>query len=149
MFTKEDLIYAYTTKQALEDGVLFKVEGTIPAECGITVPVYMTAAVWHKYVEVPKGMEGEQDQEGRLWDVIYMFAFAMKAKLRQQNPDSPKLNLIHFEFICRLPDKGDWESNEKRSGSRLMREVNLKAILSNQDIDDPSPALFILKPMED
>jgi hypothetical protein len=54
-----------------------------------------------------------------------------------------------FKFICRLPDKDDWEQNEKMEGDRPMRTITLKAVIGPQDIDDPSPAIFIMKPWED
>jgi hypothetical protein len=44
---------------------------------------------------------------------------------------------------------GDWEKNEKIDGDRLIRTVTLKAFITAQDFDDPSPAIFIMKPDED
>jgi hypothetical protein len=57
--------------------------------------------------------------------------------------------LLLFKFICRLPDDGNWEKNEKMDGDRLTRTVTLKAFITAQDFDDPSPAIFIMKPDED
>jgi hypothetical protein len=56
---------------------------------------------------------------------------------------------LEFEFICRLDDISDWESNEVIFENRLTRTVKLKSMIQAQDFDDPSPAIFILKPHED
>jgi hypothetical protein len=57
--------------------------------------------------------------------------------------------LLLFKLNCRLPDSGDWEKNERIDGDRLTRTVMLKAFITAQDFDDPSPAIFIMKPDED
>lgn len=134
------IISTYTTKEAVEDGFLVRVADGQSKEAGIKYPVYLTRSVWDKYVEVPEGMEGEQDLSGRLWDILWMFMWAAK---RNSN------SLMMFQFDCRLPDKGDWEQNEKTDGNRMMRTVTLKSVIGPQDIDDPSPAIFIMKPQED
>ena len=69
------IVSTYSTKEAVADGFLVKVDSKAAKEASIKFPVYLTRAVWNKYVEVPKGMEGVQDLSGRLWDVLYMFAF--------------------------------------------------------------------------
>jgi hypothetical protein len=70
-------ISVYSTKQAVDDGFLILVDQKVSQEAGIRHPVYLTRSVWDKYVEVPKGMEGHQDQAGRLWDLLFMFAFSI------------------------------------------------------------------------
>jgi hypothetical protein len=135
-----ELIYSYTTKQAVEDGLLVLIPAATSKEAGITFPVYLSKAVWDKYVEVPASMEGEQDVSGRLWDILWMFRMAAR---------KVSGSYLEFEFICRLADIGDWESNEKMFENRLQRIVRLKSICQAQDVDDPSPAIFILKPDED
>ena len=135
-----ELIYSYTTKQAAEDGMLVLIPADTSKEAGITFPVYITKAVWDKYVEVPSGMEGEQDESGRLWDILWMFRMAARKVSGSYH---------EFEFICRLDDIADWESNEVLFENRLTRTVKLKSMVQAQDFDDPSPAIFILKPNED
>lgn len=74
------IIPSYTTKQAIEDGVLVTVVNKISEEAGIVYPVLMTRTVWDRYVEVPAEMD-HQDSEGRLWDLLFMFAVqARKSK---------------------------------------------------------------------
>jgi hypothetical protein len=139
-FNDMKIISTYTTKEAVEDGFLVRVADGQSKEAGIKYPVYLTRSVWDKYVEVPEGMEGEQDLSGRLWDILWMFMWAAKTN---------SSSLMMFKLNCRLQDKGDWEQNEKMDGDRTMRTITLKAVIQAQDFDDPSPAIFIMKPQED
>ena len=139
-FNDMKIISTYTTKEAVEDGFLVRVADGQSKEAEIKYPVYLTRSVWDKYVEVPEGMEGEQDLTGRLWDILWMFRWAAKTN---------SSSLMMFKFDCRLPDRGDWEQNEKMVGDRLMRTITLKAVIQAQDFDDPSPAIFIMKPQAD
>lgn len=132
---------SYTTKEAVQDGVLIAVEHAAYSEAGIKYPVYMTSAAWSRYVEVPKGMEAFQDLSGRLWDVLFMFT--MKAK---KNPMSRLL----FPFVCQIPAEIPFLDNEDNCGDgQLLRGVTLKATIGPRDIDDPSAAIFIMLPHED
>jgi hypothetical protein len=70
-----EIVSTYSTKEAVADGFLVKVDSKASEEAGIKFPVYLTRKVWDKYVEVPKGMEQLQNLSGRLWDVLFMFAF--------------------------------------------------------------------------
>ncbi|MBW8333995.1 MAG: hypothetical protein K0M40_18380 [Prolixibacteraceae bacterium] len=137
-----EIISTYSTKEAVDGGFLVKVASEASREAGIKFPVYLTRAAWDKYVEVPKGMEQVQNLSGRLWDVLFMFAF------HARNVSS---NFLQFDFISFLPDEGNWEANEKLESpeNRLNRLVTLKAVIQAQDFDDPSPAIFIMKPNED
>ena len=139
-FDDMKIISTYTTKEAIADGYLVRVADGESREAGIKFPVYLTRAVWDKYVEVPAGMESEQNLSGRLWDILWMFRIAAKSTPGQ---------LLLFKLNCRLPDKGNWEKNERIDGDRLTRTVTLKAFITAQDFDDPSPAIFIMKPDED
>jgi hypothetical protein len=143
-FSDWEVIDTYSTKQAVEDGFLVRVDQKISKEAGIKYPVYLTRAVWDKYVELPKGFENVQDLDGRLWDILFMFMFAARA--------CPQATLM-YKLNVVLADKGDWEPNEKLDpdldGNRSMRLVTLKAVIQAQDFDDPSPAIFIMKPSED
>ena len=138
------VISTYTTREAVADGFLIELLPTVSAElrdAGIRVPAYLTTGVWEKYVEVPEGMEGEQDIAGRLMDILNMFRFAVK----KSKGDSA---FMPFQFVCRLPNKGNWERNEKRQDDDL-RLVTLHATIRARDFDDPAPAIFIMKPDED
>src|ERR1039458_2642397 len=69
------VIYSYTRAQAVADGVQVEVTKTAQ-EAGIKYPLFLTRAVFDKYVAVPEGVTG-QDEAGRLWDVVWMARFAI------------------------------------------------------------------------
>jgi len=94
----------------------------------------------HDYKNSP--LFRHQDLEGRIWDMLYMFA--LKAR---KNPS----NQLTFEVVFQMPDKGDWERNEKvmEPGKKTFREVTLEALAGPTDIDDVRPAITIMKPGED
>ena len=77
MFTRDDIIHAYTRAQAVADGVLVDVSEAA-REAGFRYPVALTRAVWDEHVAVPPSVEG-QDEAGRLWDVLTMLRFAIRA----------------------------------------------------------------------
>ncbi|WP_013630076.1 DUF6573 family protein [Rubinisphaera brasiliensis] len=70
-----NVIHKYTRREAIADGVLIDVSKTA-AEAGIRFPVAVTSAVWQKVISVPDDLVGEQDESGRLWDVLMMFRLA-------------------------------------------------------------------------
>lgn len=132
---------SYTTQQAVQDGVLIAVEHAAYREAGIKFPVYFTSSAYSRYVEVPRGMESYQDLSGRLWDVLFMFAF--------QARKSPK-SIMHFQFVCQIPADTPMLDNEKNcEDGILLREITLKAIIGPRDIDDPRPGIVIMLPHED
>ena len=51
------VISVYTTKQAVADGVLIRVDDSRSQEAGIKYPVYLSLGVFTKYVQVPAGYE--------------------------------------------------------------------------------------------
>ena len=64
------IVSTYSTREAVAEGFMVKVDSKASEESGIKFPVYLTRAVWDKYVEVPKGMEQLQNFSGRLWDIL-------------------------------------------------------------------------------
>ena len=64
-----DVVYSYTRKQAIEDGVLIDVTEQAK-EAGFKIPVAITSSLWYGHV-VPKDIPG-QSVEGRLHDVLWM-----------------------------------------------------------------------------
>jgi hypothetical protein len=142
--TTEDIfgpvIFSYTRKQAIEDGVLVDVS-QVAEEAGIKLPTAITQAVFADYVAVPPELEGEQDVSGRLWDVMWMLSHAIRS-------GSVKGDRGTFELIVVKLDKGDWRSNEKPfEGSRKRRLVTLKAVCG--PADDGSPCITVMRPDED
>lgn len=123
------VIYSYTRAQALLDG--FQVDVTTTAqEAGVTFPVFLTRPVWEAYVKVPEGVN-MQDERGRLWDVVWMFACQVRQK-RGQGTGSL--------FLYRL---------YVRNTNGAARLVTLKAKCGPLDATDPQPAITIMLPEED
>ena len=136
-----EIIYSYTTKQAVEDGSLFKVDSAILKEIGIKFPVYLTSPVFSRYVVVPSDAKDHQDLRARLFDLLYMFS------IRAKQTDSAYLK---FQFVCLLHKNAGTLDNESKSElSKFHKEITLKAVITAQDIDDASPAIFIMLPSED
>lgn len=119
-----DALFSYTRAQAIADGVLVDVSGTA-REAGIRFPVAMTAAVWNRFVELPAGLEGIQDRDGRLWDILWMFRTAAKREGGQ---------LLRFQLLVQNDAKGP-------------KEVTLKAVCGPGD--EAEPVVTIMLPDED
>lgn len=74
-----EVIYSYTRKQAIEDGVLIDVS-EMAKEAGFKYPVAVTSGVWYGWITPPENAIG-QDEKGRLWDMLNVLRFeAKKAK---------------------------------------------------------------------
>jgi hypothetical protein len=121
-----NVIHVYTREQAIADGVLVDVS-YMGRQVGIRIPVAVTQAVWAEYVAVPEGVSC-QDEQGRLWDILWMFRF------EAANPKNRENEMMLFTLRVR---------NDNTSP----KEVTLKAICGPGD--DGKPVLTILKPDED
>ena len=122
-----EIIYAYTRKQALADGVQVDVS-TTAREAGIRFPVFITRTAFDAYVTVPPNVIG-QDEAGRLWDVVWMLRFAIgKAQ--------PGQSRLPFALYV-------------RNDNRRPRLIKLISMCGPLDIDDPQPAITIMMPDED
>ena len=121
------VIYTYTRKQAIADGVQVDVTQTAK-EAGISYPVFLTRSVFDAYVAVPAGVEC-QDEAGRLWDVIWMLRFA----------------------IIRSRGHGDRVpvALYARNDNQRAKLVKLIATCGPLDFDDPAPAITVMLPDED
>ncbi len=57
---------------------------------------------------------------------------------------------MYYKFVCLLRQDSTTQANESKSDlSRFHKEIKLKAVITAQDIDDASPAIFIMLPSED
>ena len=90
--------------------------------------MFLTRAVFDKYVAVPEGVTG-QDEAGRLWDVVWMTRFGI---IRAR----PGCDRIPVAFYV-------------RNDNRAARLVKLIATCGALDIDDPQPAITVMLPDED
>ena len=120
------VVSTYSRAQALEDGVLVEVTETAK-EAGIQFPAAVTAAVWAQYVEVPPGIEC-QDQDGRLWDILWMLRCAILGANGQ------KTDRVDFELFI-------------RNDTGAPRPIKLKALCGPGD--DAEPVVTVMLPHED
>jgi hypothetical protein len=127
-----DVISTYTRAQALEDGVLID-PGTMAAEAGFKWPVAITADAWADCVawsEDDSARQIHQDQDGRLWDVLFMAFYAVRTS--QESGDR-----ILFQLL-RVPRDGH---------STKAKLVTLRMIVGPGDSGEP--VITILLPHED
>ena len=76
-----EIISVYTRAQALADGILIDA-GPMACEAGFRWPVALTAGAWADCVAwdgADSERQTHQDQSGRLWDVLFMAAYAIRA----------------------------------------------------------------------
>ena len=75
-----NLIYSYTRAQAIEDGVLIDITADAQAH-GFKVHTVVTDNLYHRYVEVPSGLDRSfgQSSAGRLHDLLTLAMFAARA----------------------------------------------------------------------
>lgn len=74
------VIYGYSRAQAISDGVLVDVS-VMAKEVGFSVPVALTSAAWSDCVEWRErdsSRQTQQDEPGRLWDVLWMAHLAAR-----------------------------------------------------------------------
>ena len=118
-------IHTYSRADAIADGVLIDVSADV-REAGFRFPVAVTAAVWDAYVEVPEGVLG-QDIKGRLWDIVFMAAMAIR-----RSPEGGAVLL--YELLV-------------RNDNRRPRPVTLKLHIGPGD--NFEPVVTIMTPDED
>ena len=134
------VISQYTRKQAIDDGVLVDVTETA-REAGIKLPTALTQAVYAQYVAVPPEQKRQQDESGRLWDILWMFSCAIRSGRIDGKQGS-------FELIVAKPDRNDWQTNENPfEGDRERRLVKLKAVCGPDD--HGAACITIMRPEED
>jgi hypothetical protein len=126
-------ISSYTRAQALEDGDLVDVT-QIAAEAGFAVSVALTRATWQDCVawsDTDTARQTYQDVDGRLWDVVWMAADAVK-----RSPDTSDKEPLYFR-LHRVP---------RRGRGRLPRLTMLKLLAGAGD--EGEPVMTILLPNE-
>ncbi|HET6991011.1 MAG TPA: DUF6573 family protein [Bacteroidia bacterium] len=129
-----EIISSYSRSQGIEDGFLVDVTKTAQ-EAGITFPVALTRAAWEDCVawteadENRKGFTGNSEN-GRIWDVIFMAANAMRRSAKGGS------QLIYSFY--RIPREGK---------GRKPRLVSLKLIVGPGD--SMEPVITIMQTNED
>jgi hypothetical protein len=130
-----NIIYTYSRADAMRDGILVAVPSEISREAGITVPVALTRAAWEDCVawtEVDNARKATlQDENGRLWDVLWMTRFAI-ARHRGQSQSRARVELD------RVPREG-----------RAVRPRSVELVAVIGPGDEGEPVLTIMQPDED
>jgi hypothetical protein len=121
-----DVIYTYTRKQAIADGIQREISDVAKEE-GFKFRTFMTERVWSKCVQVPEGVTG-QDERGRLHDIFWMLQCVIRSM-------KTKDNLVSFEVLVRVNNRGHG-----------LRKYRLLAQCGPVDIDDSEPSLTIMTP---
>lgn len=119
-----NVIFSYTRRQALEDGVLVSLlEGNreeMGRSLGFKVHIAMTASAYERAIgsadrELPPG----QDHNGRLWDVLWMLRGAIKAtpvntdtvlfqlRVVQKEQEGTQTELVQLKGVCGPGDEGE------------------------------------------
>ncbi|MEN9871857.1 MAG: hypothetical protein RLZZ171_2849 [Cyanobacteriota bacterium] len=126
MFQPQDIIYTYTRKQAIEDGLQVCVSEQFPNDTKVfQYPVYFTH-------EVGKLCQG---QGVIIWDICYMAAATSKT----QPTDSA---IIEYSVIVEGAERSPDFFEDEFPCYRLWAKCEAK------DIDDPTPVITILFPDE-
>ena len=93
-----DVISVYTRDQAIDDGFQRDVSKE-SREVGIMAPTTITVGVMEE-IEVPEGLEGQQDERGRLHDVLWMAS--LKARTRMAHLKSRGMSSEEIEHDMRI-----------------------------------------------
>ena len=138
---KEEIIFSYTTKQAGADGSLIQIKKENLKLAGIKVPVYITSALYWHYIHIPKEKDTGFFPNLDSKEVYFLKKFAQKAKETSGSE-------MNFGILLFVPRDYEKLPNEICFLSGY-RTVTFKSVITAQDIDDPSPAFFIMLPSED
>ncbi len=125
MFEKADIIYSYSRKRAIEDGVLLDIS-ELAKKCGFKWSVAITSTIYSQYVQPSTKLFSQgQTVEGRLWDLLMI----LRIEARKQN-ESEILFSVYFQM----------ENNKKQL-------VKLKAVAGSGD--DGEGVITVMMPNED
>jgi hypothetical protein len=124
------LIHCYTRQDALADGILIDIS-SYAREVGFLIPVAITESAWAECVawnDTDTRRKIYQDEEGRLWDLVWM------ARQAARGCDSDQ---IHFDLL-RIPRDG-------RSSQPTL--VRLQGLIGPDD--EGAPVITLLLAAED
>lgn len=129
LFEGAEVVYAFTRKQALQDG--FQVDGNIGDFAEVTkqhfkFPVYMTSEVFGIIERAVENKRHCNDIKGVWHDILWM----LKMAARHSNGQ-----IIHFKVII--------------TGAGKNKYWTFKAECGPMDIDDPRPSITIMLPEQD
>ena len=120
---KDDwVVFSYSRKQALEDGVLIEIENELVKNAGIKIPVAVTSALYEGYLK--SSLPG-QDLKGRIFDMLIL----LNISARGVNTDT-----IYFDVLFQMEED-------------KTEPIKLKAVIGPDD--DFSACLTVMMPEED
>ncbi len=120
----DKVIFSYTRKMALEDGVLIDIS-EMAKEAGFKVPVAVTATLYNSIlIPVESLKEQGQDSSGRIWDMLILL-----------NLESSGCCKNHILFSVRM---------QMNTGSEL---IQMKSVIGSGDKGEP--VITIMLPHED
>lgn len=144
VFGPTELTSMYSRAQAIEDGVLIDCTDDpfdeLTRNAGVVFDVALTSTVFDRYVQVSEQCQGSQTIEGRYWDIIRMYRYAVAHQ--KANCDE-----LLFEFLCLPNGDAGYEDNEKRADGGVYRLVQLKVVAGPGDRGEP--CLTFMLPSED
>jgi hypothetical protein len=117
-----DIVFRYTRRQAMRDGVLIDCTnadfGDLCDRLGIRVNVAMTSGAWAETIGgLDEPLPPGQSIEGRLWDVLYAWRYAIAL----QGSDTDR---IYFKVSV-------------KSGERERKNVDLWSLIGPGDEGEP------------
>lgn len=125
------VIHSHTREDALADGDLVDVSH-MAGEARFRIPVALTRAAWAESVEWDDDRPEPQDEDGRLWDVLYMAGIAAG--------NAPGRDRVTFR-VYRVP-------NEDR-GRQWNDPELIELALHIGPGDEAEPVVTIMLPHED
>ena len=139
MFKDEDIVFSYTTKDAVKDGVLIPIPAIISWVVGIKYPVYFNDSVWKHCVDASLDRKQCCEKASEISRILKAFIPVAK---------KTSGNTLFFDFILPSPIfLTDKRNNTLNSDGSIT--VTLKAVVTAEDIDKPNPAIFFMLPWED
>lgn len=129
-------ISVYTVKDGVNDGVLVEAPAGDREEAGYHIPVTFTEAA---YVDLVQWDDNpDQDQAGRLWDVLTMMRGAAKAAMASPGD--------RFQFaLYRVPYLTKSGNRSKAEGASFVR----RHVVAQGYDTQGTPCLTVLMPGED
>ena len=126
MFETGDVVFTYTRKEAIEDGVLVDLTD-IAKESGFKVPVAVTDTVFHTYLDPDEELKAYgQSLRGRIQDMLFMLYLSAR-----KNTES----IVLFEVCFLLKPGYDPET------------VSLKSVIGPGD--EGEAVITVMLPHED
>lgn len=140
MFNDDNIVFSYTTKMAVEDGVLFPISESLSKLQGIKYPVYFNDSVWHNYVDPAYMTQDQTEKERTIRQILEGF---LPAASRCSS------SVCRFNFSLEDPKARIVSPRNEVLNPDQSVTVTLKAIVTAEDIDRPNPAVFFMLPWED